>query len=236
MEIRYIRYVATNALTQVLEPVESGHVLRLRARRSISNRTSRSEPLTWVQIDSGEQLTVEVDFLSLKHGRFVKNALQDIVKDEGLVDVPVQELDVLVDKGAIGKAFAELLDSEGLKTMNYVAHFEEYPLRREREDNDFTKFVRERFEDKKLGRLGFEPASLDLKYVLPSNTWKEVVKGHLSKDYQADVDRWKAYFERLETDEVRKLALSIFPKEICRGREYQRLKGDVWTLVRHGDI
>jgi len=115
--------------------------------------------------------------------------------------------------------------------------FEEYPIRRELEENEFTGYVRTVFEASQLGKVGFEPASMDLIHVLPVKTWKEVVRGHLSSDYRDQLRRWAAWFQELATSEIRKLALSIFPREMCRGREYRKTKGRAtWTLSRHGDI
>jgi hypothetical protein len=238
-EKRYVRYADTVSLTRLLEPLDSGQVLQLCARRSQFTRESEEEPYKWVKLWDVSQYGMTIDFLSLWHGRFVKKDVLELLESTKLADACVQTLDVLVKDEQLGRAFAELLNDPSLRReLEWVAHFEEYPIRREQKDNEYTRHIREVFEqdDGRLGKLGFEPASLDLKYVLPLNRWKEVVRRHLSRDYHDQVQRWIGRFPSLENNDVRRLATSVFPREMCRGREYEHLKGNVWQLVREGDI
>jgi hypothetical protein len=235
-ETLYIRHIWTNSLQQVLDGLASGEILKLTAHRSYGNVTSTSRPYHWVFIRESEVILTQMDFLSLHHGQFNKKAMLELLDDPKIEDAPVHELDIHIEKGLIGKAFAEMRNDDSFIDKNYVAHFEEYPIRREPEENKFTADARDKFKDYDLGRLGFEPATLDLKYVLPLDNWKEIVRGHLSQERQVQFEAFKADFQRLANQEIRCLTLSVFSKDICSARVYKRLKGDVWTLVRSGDI
>jgi hypothetical protein len=235
-DIIYIRHIWTNSVKYVLEGLTAGEVLRLTAHRSYGNVFNTSRPHHWASIKESNVVLTQIDFLSLHHGQFDTVALMQLLDNPKIEDAPAHELDIYIGKGPIGKAFAEMRRDKDFEDKGYVAHFEEYPIRREPEENKFTADAREKFEDYDLGRLGFEVATLDLKYVLPLANWKEVVRGHLSQEYQAQLKAFKVDFLRLANSEVRRLALSVLSKDICSAREYKRLKGDVWTLVRSGDI
>lgn len=236
-ETRYLRYVATNSIRKVLEPLESDSVIRLDARRSFAQQTGSSQPLQYLNVHLREATDVDVGYLSVNGYRFSKKGLFDFIDSaDGLIDLPVQAMDLLIGKSPIGAAFAELRSDQSLKSLPWVAMFEEFPLRREPEENEYTEFVRSRFQLDGLGKIGFEPASLDLTNILPLNVWKQVVRFRLSRDLRDQIESWAAMLQEVKTSAVRNLALGMFPKEICRGRQYERLKGDVWRLVRHGDI
>lgn len=244
-ETRYVRYVKTVALTELLKHLKSEQVLRLLARRTYQDPTGDDYPLRWVHLQRTDRVAMAIDFLSLRHGRFQKRALLRLIQESGCKEASVQEIDVFISRGPIGDAFAELVGDDGLRRYDYVAHFEEYPIRRERkfvglgpvEDNEFIRAVRKVFADQKLGELRFELASLDLMYALPVPNWRDMARTRrLTGRHRNQMEQWKTDFARLENSAIRRLALAVFPKDLCSGRQYRRVRGDVWRLVRHGDI
>jgi hypothetical protein len=236
-ETRYIRYVATNSYRHVTEPLDSKTILRLEARRTFGENKGHSQPLPYMNVKLFETVDVGIDYLSSNGYPFSKKGIADFIdSSDGLVDLPVQRLDVLAGSGPIGAALAELRGDRAIRDLEWVAMFEEFPLRRELEENDYTSVVRSQFALEDLGKIGFEPASLDLANVLPLEVWRTVVKYRLSRDLKGQIESWAASLQNLENSAVRKFALSMFPKDICNGRVYERLRGNIWKLTRNGDI
>lgn len=107
-ETRYVRYADRIALTRLLDSLESGQVLQLSARRSQFTTESESKTYGWVKLREASQYGMNIDFMSLWHGGFVKKNILDLLESTKLVDACVQTLDVLVKDEQLGRAFADL--------------------------------------------------------------------------------------------------------------------------------
>ena len=93
-ETRYVRYADTIALTRLLDSLESGQVLQLSARRSQFTTESESKTYGWVKLREASQYGMNIAFMSLWHGGFVKKNILDLLESTKLVDACVQTLDV----------------------------------------------------------------------------------------------------------------------------------------------
>ncbi|MBI5000722.1 MAG: hypothetical protein HZB92_04245 [Euryarchaeota archaeon] len=237
-ERRYLRYVVTSTLSKVIAPLNNEQILRLTARRSWENeKVHLDPPHHYIEHTNSSKTWIDVDYNGRVDGTFDKEGLLTFLTRSGALDMTVQEMDVMLpDNPAILQRIADRFEDSKIKEQPLVIRYVSNPLRREKEDNDYTRKVRANTTEIER-QLGFDPASLDLHYGIPLSTWREVARGVISKQYQDWLKSWQTkWHDDLPPEIIRDISRTVHP-DMCGGREYTLRRGtqDGWTLTAHED-
>jgi len=243
MKYKIVRYIRTSTLSRVLDCFDDSQICRLNAKRSSSiEKNMIRNGLDYVNVSLHGTMIFELKFNSLIHGKFNKEKVLEILQSSELIkDATIQTFDVEVSGNKdFYNLIARELDNPTYAKMRYIAHFEEYPLRRENEKrNAFIDDIKN-FRTVDETKQGFEPASLDLQYILPIREWKEtVLKNKLSREYQDRIDAWRRFTE--DNSErggvIRKAMEGLFKnrREMWETRQYRMKRENQWSLCSIGE-
>jgi len=239
-DILYYRYVKTATLSRVIEPLKNEQICALKAHRTFTRESSNILPeLNYVKIKEKTTLKVDIDFNSLNHGLFDKDKVMRILEESGAEEAIITELDLKIPEKLqpkIGKLMVRLRDDSSFQNLQYIAHFERYPCRREGEDNKFVQEIKDFRTDTDM-RQGFEPSSLDFQYPIWTQIWRDISRmSRRSVSYQETLNYLKQI--NIEDNEIqREIVITLFPKWMSSGRMYRRKRGkEKWILSSVGDI
>ena len=237
----YIKYIKTTDLRRILDNIQNADVLKLVATRSFSNENDR-KPLPNIPYMTLNEMTVKkvkIDFNSLKDGAFNPSHVLDIlhVLDNEPLNIGVNELHVeLVDNKTVGRMLADEMNNDLFLDKRYVAVFKSYPVSREGECNQFVQQISNFRSAQEKASAGYKMHSLDFKYVLELQRWREMVKmSNTTKEYKEAVKAWTLTLSQCSTKLIREIVEYIFPKPFTSGRVYRKgaVKGK-WILSECG--
>lgn len=214
---RVIQYIRTANLPRVLPCFDDGQVCSVRATRSkCVDQDEIYEGLDYIQGVLTTQAAFELDFNSLIHGKFDGKTVLKAFDKTGIEHLTVQSMDIAVPETEdIQHVIERKTDSSSLSRKSFIAHFEKWPLSREREKSQYTKDV-ENFMLAEERSAGLHPASLDLEYIMPVRIWRNIIlRNKLSNEYKYAIKQWKQFTE--DHDEhagiMRKITEELFPRD-----------------------
>ena len=189
---RTIRYIRTSTFSRIIDCFDDSQICRLIARRSMNTeKTNLSHDVDYIKSVVSNIISFDINFNSLLHGKFNRNIILSALSESGINDIMIQRLDVEIPESSELTHIIKLkTDNESFAKLKYIAHFVEYPCRRENETNRYVEDVKN-FRAQDEIKYGFEPSSLDLDYIIPLKVWKDtILKKRISKEYKEAIKWW----------------------------------------------
>jgi len=166
---------------------------------------------------------LDVNYNCRLHGSFNKTIVMDFVKTTGCTDLWIRSMTLDVTNDDVRKAANKLLIEQGGATPDsvtagehYAAYFEENPCRRYANEGKAPQWMEDirNFRTEEDKKCGFEPATLDLVYLLPFDIWRDIQgKKRISKAFEREVEKLKNALNVHEDSAfTRKVIESFFPK------------------------
>lgn len=240
-EFMYVKYVKTSELQRVLSLLEGNTIASLKGTRSYSKNVDLLPipHLPYITVTELKTNKLKLCFNSLINGEFSKEETFNLLNsvDEKPLSVVLQELEVFCNNNEfIGKSFYEETGNEAFLNKEYVAYFSSYPISREGESNVFVEEISNFRTAYEHGLTAYKLHSLDFKYVLDVQRWREITKmSRATKEYNGAVEKWTEYVGSLDNKIIKRIVEDIFPKSSTSGRVYK--KGNVkgrWILSSCG--
>lgn len=240
-EYMYVKYAKTAELQRVVNLLNGNIIAGIKGTRSYSKNVDLLPipHLPYITVNELKTNRLRVCFNCLINGEFSKEETFNLLNsvDEEPLSVVLHELQVFCNNNEyIGKVLFEEIGNECFLNKEYVAYFEGYPVSREGESNSFVEEISNFRTTYEQGMNAFKLHSLDFKYVIDSQRWREISKmSRATKEYNSAVEKWTEYVSSLDNKIIKRIVEDIFSKEFTSGRVYRKgaVKGR-WILASCG--
>lgn len=231
-EQRVVRYIRTANLPRVIPCFNNKQILSVKARRSKTlDKNEIYDGLDYIEGIMTTNASFEIDFNSRKHGKFDAEKVLKAFDRTGIEHLTIQSMDIAIpDHNEITHAIKKETDNGALARKSFVAHFEKWPTSRELQDNPYREDVKN-FMTPKEKSAHLHPTSLDLKYIIPTRIWAEIILRHkISNEYKYAIKQWKEFTDRNDEHAgiIRKVMENIFPKDKDVWNELDITPRDMW--------
>lgn len=236
-EYLYVKYIKTAELQRVLGFLDGNEIAKMTATRAYSKNVNRLPipHLPYITVNELKTNKLKIDYNALINGLFSKEETFNLLNsvDDEVLSVVLHDLHIFTKNNEfIGNALADETGNDNFRNKEYVAIFKDYPVSREGETNAFVEEILNFRENYESGLNAYKLHSLDFKYVMDTQQWREISKmSKVTKEFNSAVEQWTEYLSECNNKIIRKIVENIFPREVTSGRTYRKgaIKGR-WIL------